>query len=159
MSTTSITYLDISPRQTGKTERLIALACKHLNAGQQVVYVTTDAEGVAKRLPDALVLADTNKLPPGDDFEDAVWFYDEFEWLKSTRVRPNGYYATTPRFLRRLGEQASDNDLLLRLMEANGGKYLRHFWQFDMGETLKEARLILSPEEFRLMYLGEFFND
>lgn len=160
MTTVKISYLDISPRQTGKTERLITRAKKHLDAGDKVVFVTLKGlvKDVTRRLPGATLLADTDKLPLIEDLSDAFWFYDEFEWLKSAQIRPNAYYATTPKFLRKLGEPVSPDDLLLSLVEANDGMFCRHYWSFEMDDIITQVRMSLTDEEFRLLYLGEFYK-
>ncbi|EPG6645813.1 hypothetical protein AO946_23390 [Pseudomonas aeruginosa] len=156
----TIACLDISPRQTGKTTRLIKLASKLLTMGATVRFVCSrgmKAE-VQRQLPGAIVLADGEPLPRGHDPERGVWFYDEFDWLESVVLRDGAYYATTPRFIRKLGEHTPENDLLMRLVEANGNWYQRHTWPFDMSDTLKEARQLHSPSEFRRLYLGEFLE-
>lgn len=153
-----IAYLDISPRQTGKTERLVQCAKPYLAAGRNVRFVTHYGlvEDMQRRLPGARILPNSEALL--DDTDDSVWFYDEFDWLDSTKVRPGAYYATTPKFLRTLGVDTAENDLLLRLIEANSGHFQRYTWPFYMGDTLSEARLVHSPEDFRLLYLGEFLK-
>ncbi|MNJ23378.1 hypothetical protein D3C77_177630 [compost metagenome] len=160
MSALSIAYLDISPRQTGKTERLIRLAQEHLEVGRRVYFVTFDGlvQEIARRLPGATVLSDTDDQSSFGDESNAVWFYDEFDWLKSTNIRQNGYYATTARFLRTLGEASTENDLLLRLIELNGRQFTRHFWPFEMDDIVQEARLAHSEEEFRRLYLGDIYK-
>lgn len=154
-----ITYLDISPRQTGKTTRLIELARKLLEAGSLVRFVCLPGmkDDIARQLPGALVMEDGEPLPKDHDPAAGVWFYDEFDWLKSTQVREGGYYATTARFVRKLGEADVENDVLLQLIQAAGGRFERFYWSFDMGESLVEARKLYTAEEFRHLYLGECF--
>lgn len=155
---TTISCLDISPRQTGKTTRLIRRASKMLAMGAAVRFVCLEGmkADIQQQLPGALVLADGEPLPRGQDPKRGVWFYDEFDWLESVELRENAYYATTPRFIRKLGEHTPENDLLLRLMQANGNWFQRHTWPFDMADILAEARQLHSQEEFRRLYLGEF---
>lgn len=154
----AIAYLDISPRQTGKTSRLIERARALLEHDQRVCFVTSKLmkREVQQALPRALVLADSDPFPQGENPTASVWFYDEFDWLEAVEVRPGAYYATTPRFLRRLGEASPDDDVLLRLIEAAGGHFERFYWPFEMGDTIQQARLVHSDEEFRKLYLGEF---
>ncbi|PKA72410.1 hypothetical protein ATI02_5464 [Pseudomonas baetica] len=154
-----IAYLDISPRQTGKTERLIQHAKTHLEAGQRVCFVTLTGlvEDTRRRLPGAAILKDGEELPTDENPDDAVWFYDEFDWLDSIEIRPGAYYATTPKRLREAGLPV-ENDMLLRLIAAHGGHYRRYTWPFDMSHILKEARSSYSREDFRLLYLGEFLK-
>lgn len=158
--TITITSLDISPRQTGKTTRLINRASKLLKMGVAIRFVCLEGmkAEIQQQLPGAIVMADGEPLPRGHDPKRGVWFYDEFDWLKSVELRRDAYYSTTPRFMRKLGVHTAENDLLLRLVEANGNWYERHTWPFDMAATLGEARQCHSPEEFRLLYLGEFLE-
>ncbi|AXQ50146.1 hypothetical protein DZC31_26450 [Stenotrophomonas rhizophila] len=152
-------YLDISPRQTGKTERLIRFAELYLGTRKKVCFNTLagmKAE-IQARLPGALVLADGEIFPESEDPDEYYWFYDEFDWLESATYRSSSFYATTPRFMREMGKHTPDNDLLLRLVQL-AGKFERHYWPFDMGTTLLEARQFHTPEEFRLFYLGEFLS-
>lgn len=155
-----IAYLDISPRQTGKTARLIELANKLTATGHKVAFVCVPgvAAELRQKMPGVVVLEDGQPLPICLNPDRLVWFYDEFDWLESTEVREGGYYATTPRFLRKLGEASTENDPLLQLIQAANGHFERFYWPFEMGEGLKEARLRHTPEEFSLLYLGECFS-
>lgn len=152
-----IAYLEISPRQTGKTTRLITLARQKLTEGRPVRFVASKGmkREVKAQLPGAVVLADGEPLPRGVP-EEGVWFYDEFDWLTSAKLRPGAYYSTTAQRLRTAGVDTPDNDLLLALLEAAGNRHQRHFWPFDMAPVLAEARQQYSPDEFRQLYLGEF---
>jgi len=155
----TIRGLEISPRQTGKTTRMVTKARELLDGGITVRFVCSKGmKACFKRLlPGATVLDDGEGLPPGDDPDLGVWFYDEFESLKSAVLRPNAYYASSPRFMRMLGQPPGD-DMLLQLLEANGGCFERIYWAFDVTEYLREVRLAYTPEEFRRLYLGEFLR-
>ena len=157
---TKIAYLEISPRLTGKTTRLVELARQQLEAGSHVRFVCRPRmkEEIQLRLPGATVLADGEQLPEGQEPDDGVWFYDEFDWLQSTQVREGGYYASTARYVRKLGEASPDDDVLLQLIEAKGGRFERFYWPFDMDSSIEEARQLYTPDEFRLWFLGECFQ-
>lgn len=150
-------YLEISPRQTGKTERLITLASGLLDAGRKVCFRSRAAVDIRRRLPGALVLQPNARFPVDLNAEEYVWFFDEFDWLKATDFVDGGFYSTTPRFLRDIDADPT-GDLLLQLLKANDNVVTRNYWPFDMSETLREARAYHTPEEFRLLYLGEFFK-
>ncbi|WP_027912636.1 hypothetical protein [Pseudomonas sp. URIL14HWK12:I7] len=155
-----IAYLEISPRQTGKTERLVRHAKSCLAAGKRVCFVTLQGsvEDIRHRLPGAFIWGNDEEVPCREDDEGVIWFYDEFDWLDSTKIHAGAYYATTPKFLRTLGEQTAENDLLLGLIEANDRQFCRYTWPVDLSDILKETRASYSPEEFRLLYLGEFLK-
>ncbi len=111
-----------------------------------------------RRLPNARILVDGEKVSSDEEAQDAVWFYDEFDWLGSVDIRQGAYYATTPKFLRVAGLHTAESDVLLRLIEAHGGNHRRYTWPIDMSGTLTEARTHYSPEDFRLLFLGEYLK-
>ena len=158
--TTKIAYLEISPRQSGKTTRLIGLANQLKGEGRTVIFVSTLGECVAKKMPGVVVLADGEAPPEDIDSSNAVWFYDEFDWLKSTEIRAGAYYATTAKKVRQLGVDTPANDLLLRLIELNGLHFQRNFWFFGLcpDSWFAEARANHTPEQFRALFLGEFLS-
>ena len=155
-----IAYLEISPRQTGKTARMYELARGVIGKGKKVCFVVCNKymkKEAKLAVPAALVLADGEPFPHDQNPTEFTWFYDEFDWLKSTEVREGGYYATTARFVRKLGDVPIENDVLLQLIQAAGGRFERFYWPFDMGNELAEVRKLHTAEEFRLLYLGECF--
>ncbi|WP_458379210.1 hypothetical protein [Pseudomonas chlororaphis] len=160
--TTKIAYLEISPRQTGKTTRLVKFACQLADEGKTVIFVTPMAkcEHLRQQLPGVIVLADGQRPPEHIDLTDAIWIYDEFDWLTSTELRDGAYYSTTAKRVRELGVDTPDNDLLMQLLEANGLHFQRHFWFFSLqfDNWFSEARKAYTPEEYRLMILGEFLK-
>lgn len=156
---TRIAYLEISPRQTGKTTRLAKMACELVAQGKQVVFVVHSpraAKEWGQRHPELLVIADDQPLPRGIDPSQVVWFYDEFDWLKSVVVREGAYYATTAARLREAGKPPVEGDVLMQLLEANGQQHVRHFWPFDVTDCVNESRQGMSAECFRRSMLGEF---
>lgn len=158
--TTKIAYLEISPRQSGKTTRLIGLANQLKGEGRTVIFVSTLGEYVSKQMPGITVLSDGEEPPADIDSANAVWFYDEFDWLKSTKIRSGAYYATTAKKVRQLGVDTPENDLLLRLIELNNLHFQRHFWFVGLkpDSWFTKLRAIYSPEEFRVFVLGEFLS-
>jgi hypothetical protein len=155
---TKIAYLEISPRQSGKTSRLIGFAKQLKGEGRTVIFVTPMAYQVRQQLPGVIVLADGEAPPAGTNLSNAVWFYDEFDWLESTEIRAGAYYATTAKKVRTLGVDHPDDDLLMKLLVANDLSFQRHFWHFGLqpDNWFNQARATYSPEEFRVMILGEF---
>ncbi|MDP9525348.1 hypothetical protein [Pseudomonas protegens] len=152
-----IAYLEISPRQTGKTQRLVSLANELSAQAVPVVFVCFPGlvQELQTAMPNVTVLADGEPLPPGIDKQQAVWFYDEFDWLKSTVIREGGYYATTAARLREAGALIQ-GDMLMDLLKANGMRHERHLLHSYLWEFVRDHRAIMSPEQFRLSMLGEF---
>lgn len=158
--TVKIAYLEISGRQTGKTTRLVKIANALIAQGKTVIFVTPLEKHVRGLLPGVVVLSDGENPPDQVDQDQAVWIYDEFDWLKSTSVRNGAYYATTAKRTRELGIDTPENDLLMRLLELNGLYFQRHFWPFGLNadDWFNEVRASYSPEEYRAMVLGEFLK-
>lgn len=157
---THIAYLDISPRQTGKSTRLIKRANECAATGRPVVFVTFEGlvDQFQQQMPDVFVLRQEQPLPANVEPDEVVWFYDEFDWYEGVEVKAGGYYATTPRFLRKLGDPANEDDLLLQLVKAAQGHFERFYWPFDIQSAIDEARQTHTPEQFRHLYLGEFLQ-
>ncbi|ROL87996.1 hypothetical protein [Pseudomonas protegens] len=158
--TAKIAYLEISGRQTGKTTRLVKIANDLTAQGETVIFVTLQAEDLLGRLPGVVVLSD-HQAPPDDlDQEQAIWIYDEFDWLKSAKACNGGYYATTASRVRDLGIEPPETDLLLQLIELNGGSYQRHLLTPGVIDEayFNEARAIYNDEQYRQMVLGEFLK-
>nr|WP_127882322.1 hypothetical protein [Pseudomonas carnis] len=155
-----IAYLEISPRQTGKTARMMGFANQLKSEGKTVIFVTPAAESVRSQMPGVVVLTDNDAPPDEVGLSEAVWFYDEFDWLKSAKIRARAYYATTAKKVRKLGVDSPENDLLLRLIELNNLHFQRHFWFFGLkpDSWLAECRATYTPEEFRAFILGEFLS-
>ncbi len=157
--TLKIAYLDISPRMTGKTARLVKIAKRLKSEGETVIFVTYLAlvQDMRRQMPGVIVLADGEPPPVGVDLSNAIWFYDEFDWQTSTEIREGGYYATTAQRVRKLGVDTPENDLLMQLLEANGLRFERHFWPFGLNDDwLADVRAEYTPEQFRVLFLGEF---
>ncbi|ENQ6409026.1 hypothetical protein ACEPNE_003003 [Pseudomonas aeruginosa] len=156
-----IAYLEISPRLTGKTTRLCALARDLLAQGRQVIFVCPpgDVLEIRRALPGAVVLGDGEPLPAFVvDPDSATWFYDEFDWLQNVHVRAGGYYATTAQRLRDPELDTPAVDLLLQLLEANGNRHERHFWPFGLNGLAEFGAATEDRDSYRLMYLGEFLQ-
>lgn len=154
-----ISYLEISPRMTGKTSRLCAFANDLATTGVTVIFVCAPqlAPGLRKVMPDVTVLADGQPVPDTVNETNATWIYDDFDWLKSTRIRDGGYYATTAARTRQAGVP-SPGDVLMGLIEANGNRHERHFLPSCFGGFIREHRATMSAEDFRLGMLGEFLS-
>ena len=156
-----IAYLEISPRMTGKTTRLAGMASDLVAQGKQVVFVMTNRELVkewSQRYPSLTVILDGQEPPAEIDPDLAVWFYDEFDWLKSTVVREGAYYATTAASLRVLGRDRPENDLLMRLVQAYGDRHERCLWSFEVSDFVSANRTSMSADCFRRSMLGEFLS-
>lgn len=102
-------HIEITGRMTGKTERLMAAANQFMAQGKRVVIVCCNSrlmmDYLQKGCPGALVSGDkylTKKawFEELDNDHDAIWMFDEFDWFDNQsviKIRPNGYYYTTPR--------------------------------------------------------------
>lgn len=127
---TKVRYLEISPRQTGKTYRMIQDAThRRYVEDKHIIIVSRMPKSVWKEqdmIPFAKVIASTESdaleqiYKLGLKPEQCAWYYDEFDFLKGhITIREDGYYATTARFVRKLNmmsEEERDGDVLLRLV-------------------------------------------
>lgn len=158
--TGKIAYLEISGRQTGKTTRLVKIANDLTAQGETVFFVTPQAEDLRGRLQGVVVLSDRQAPPDNVDQERAIWIYDEFDWLKSAKIRNGGYYATTASRIRDLRVDTPETDLLLQLIELNGGSYQRHLLTPGVIDEayFNEASELYTHEQYRQMVLGEFLK-
>ncbi|WP_409303285.1 hypothetical protein [Pseudomonas sp. KCJK8993] len=158
--TAKVAYLEISGRLTGKTTRLVKFANELTAQGETVIFVTPQAEYLRQSLPGVTVLSDHQATPDHVDQEQAIWIYDEFDWLKSTKVRDGGYYATTANRVRDLGIDTPETDLLLQLIELNGGGYQRHLLTPGVIDKAhyEETRAACTDEQYRQLILGEFLK-
>jgi hypothetical protein len=146
-----IAYLEISGRMSGKTTRLLGHARRLAAAGKPVAFVTQ----VYKHLPPFpgitfLGFGSSDRRVP----DDAVWMFDEFDFNKRATLRAGGYYATTPSRLRDLAVDSPATDLLLALIEANGGLYMRAVPNVDLTGHRQEY----PPADYRLLITGEFLS-
>ncbi|WP_256806003.1 hypothetical protein [Pseudomonas kurunegalensis] len=154
-----IAYLEISPRQSGKTTRLAEMACDLVDQGRTVIFVVPRRANVnflVRIHPRLIVLEDGKRLPTDVNPDDAVWFFDEFDYMKSTVVREGAYYATSPARVRVIGESPAPDDVLMQLLEVNGQRHARNYGPDYMREFYQECRLNMAPADFRLSILAEF---
>ncbi|WMN19832.1 hypothetical protein QL104_10595 [Pseudomonas piscis] len=158
--TAKVAYLEISGRLTGKTTRLVKFANELTAQGETVIFVTPQAKDLLGYLPGVVVLSDRQAPPHDVDQEQAIWIYDEFDWLKSTKVRDGGYYATTASRVRDLRIDTPETDLLMQLIELNGGSYQRHLLTSGVIDEAyyEEARAACTDEQYRQLILGEFLR-
>lgn len=138
-------YLEISGRRSGKTTRMLTAIHKAYMAGERVAVFVPNY-GMGHPIRDAIEennyvdtqkcqkvnvyhsrkefdkrLLDTGLLP-----EDFKVFYDEFDYGRDeVIVSENGYYVTTPCKIRTDFED-TENDVLLKLVEMNGGGYAKY---------------------------------
>jgi hypothetical protein len=108
-------YLEISPRMTGKSDRLLLAVMQHINeGGTAVVYTPSLALGKSlynKVLPSYQIPSRLYFVGNGGDYLRALnlsdpktrLFYDEFDHLDPEKVywSTDGYYVTTPAKIRK----------------------------------------------------------
>lgn len=126
--TTQETYLEISGRQSGKTERLIEAVEKHAEANGIALVVVHN--GLVDHMREKLFKTGVVVIPEDlmhselvtqvePSLEDVRWFFDEFDWLKDVPVKEGAYYCTTARYLRKQ-DASAEGDTLLTLVKKLG---------------------------------------
>lgn len=143
-------YLEISARQTGKTERLIDFAISKARKGERVL-ISVIHLGLIKGVKDRIAEKTKNDDPipyPGalrhfvhtSTLIDVVhkcidiwrgykkydWFcFDEFDFnpfIRLEYIGKNSYFVTSPKFLRKV-EDRKKTDVLYQLILKKKGKY------------------------------------
>ena len=131
-------YLEISSRRSGKTTRLVEAVKRHSDEGgysvvrgMNVHVAKIGLEPLLKGVARVKVIGywKDGMLDNFPEYDNARWFYDEFDHIKDVEIFPNGYYAGTPRFIRT--DLLDKADILLRLIEANKMSYNAHLTRFD----------------------------
>lgn len=109
-------YLEISPRQSGKTTRMIKYAIRLIRKGHSVLFVSISQRYI-RHLSDQLVRqlsikSDTPVITfttyasyKKGNFKSTAYdfvLFDEFDFANVNKdfIVKNGYYSTTPRFIR-----------------------------------------------------------
>lgn len=122
------TYLEISGRQSGKTERLIEAVQKHVEAQGVALVVVHNGltDHIRERLSQSGVIVIPEHLMHSKlvtdvepQLENVRWFFDEFDWLKNVPVKAGAYYCTTARYLRKR-DARPEGDTLLTLVDKLG---------------------------------------
>jgi hypothetical protein len=169
-------YLEIVPRQVGKSTRLAAAVKKHLETTDDAVFVLAHSGGMASHLKK--LIGETCrpyiitcswyyvKFPiPSDKLK---LFVDEFDFLekhmKSALLQPqfrevlkNGYFTTTPCSVRSHDQlhRRNTSDLLVKLVQLNNHNYTM-FINHRSFAKLSRAAEGFSPERRRNELFGAF---
>jgi hypothetical protein len=160
-------YLEISPRGTGKTHRLIKSAIQYLeeNSKNKVNIVSPsnrNAIRIKKQIGEYFknrVFTNENMI---SDMETYIkCFYDEFDFNSNLKeVDCWGYYCTTPRFIRNL-DNLDKNDFLIKLIKATNGlihnySYLHVLDDHFISDIIKEKDR--TNKQFQTEYLGKWYE-
>ena len=173
-------YLEISPRQTGKTTRLIEMA-NHLDETREdvsCILVTMNHHmkrymcSHFKKNPTILVItqAEVKKTMLGYRGRTVtpILFYDEFDFMEPENVIVNTefYYATTAKRMRDYidiieWKAGIKRDPMLSLLKANGWMYTAKssigWLATDIDEMLYKIRSAY-PDSLYTEYEGRFLN-
>lgn len=141
-------YLEISPRQVGKSERLLQAAFMHIisTAGTSIIVTTNlNQAGSLKKMwqkhyPTQRKSTDIKFMSAAqinNGFfykEDERFFFDDFDCMKLTsdlsdKFLQESYWTTTPMTLRTLAQvmDAKNTDLLVRLLRLNNLQHERFY--------------------------------
>lgn len=146
-------YVEISPRQTGKTTRLIQAAIGHAKISSSFhSCVVARNHDQYNRIQDRLTAFDgfvevgmrvhmKRKMESvGYDGRVARWFIDEFDFFDdhALEIIPMGYYSTTLSRPRTLQEWHEPADFLTRLVHANGGQYDTYILSYPGRRSIQE---------------------
>uniref|UniRef100_A0AAU6W371 Uncharacterized protein n=1 Tax=Pseudomonas phage Cygsa01 TaxID=3138529 RepID=A0AAU6W371_9VIRU len=131
-------YLEISPRQTGKTHRLIQDATHQRYENDKIIAIVSCmhrrfwedlapfAKAIGQSEEEVSNLLSRVGIDPRSD--KVAWYYDDFDFLHTMprHIKHGAYYVTTPKTLRdfsNLSEEAVSQDFLLALVLNMDGVY------------------------------------
>ena len=153
-------YLEIGPRQVGKTTRLAEAVAEHLSTTDDkvlVLVVNLRLGAVIKKLvgnirPYTLMSSWYRRDVP----KKCKLFVDDFDYLipsmranllrkEFTEMLRNGYLTTTPREIRNLEDlyKKDTTDLMARLLQLNGHKYNIHAQHFVRDQRLPRRNIVV----------------
>jgi len=173
-------YLEISPRQTGKTSRLVTAVKHHvLDGGSAAVFANNMAmcQNIKQYFTDK-ELYNVDFFSSMERFEKSLIgrrphknkykiFVDEFDFMQSKNVPldRDGYYVGTPMKLRTLDDivfhkQGIKPDTLLELLEMNKGKYeVQSVYDRILEMSISDLvsyKQMLSTEQLSAEFYGEW---
>jgi hypothetical protein len=177
-------YLEISPRQSGKTERMVESIADRLQKGGTIFLQVANYhyfQTLEKRIREKMKLRKLREnslvhvrdpqhyrhLTTGMDINPTI-YADEFDSLGNDVIlTETGYYQCTPKYMRTdkdivmwlLGER---EDPLLWAIQMNGGKYEVYSpMNMFMDRTIRDIRTLrrqMPGDIFRVEMMGNLFT-
>lgn len=160
-------YLEISPRATGKTYRLIQHAHKFLTSSvDSKVNIHCRHIRQATFIHDKLIELGHRKeriklnltTEPGNQN-----YFDDFDYnpqyISPYFIDLNGYYCTSIAKKRKLGKE-DETDFLLNLIKANSGQYTSYYFTYEQqSRMLDKIRVSLEKDALKKdAFEREFLN-
>lgn len=164
-------YLEISPRRTGKTTRFVKAVKEWIKDENNVALIFCHQRSWARELGRQIGARNRNSVQfifGEKQFNDYLIgccrserqrvFVDEFDFMDWYPVDVEGYYVTTPKRQRTMGEMISfllgeNEDRFLQLIRFNNG----HYEQYSPMQWLNQMNLS-QIKDLRHMYQREHFN-
>lgn len=155
-------YLEISPRGSGKTWRLVNHADKLLNdtvCGHICVFGPNEkgSEIIKRRLLDRGHREDRILTTWSDN--SIQNYFDEFDRSESKFLDKSGYYVTTASKMRKIGVEDS-GDFLLQLLGLNHFCYSSYCYPSMLldNHLLEESKKSMPKEQFDREFLNIFWE-
>jgi len=156
-------YLEISPRQTGKTKRLLAAIRNYLDASPSncaVVYVV-DRNSIFHSLSwsqrERVYATGSRSFGPTklfvDEF-DHLLTAEDFNFLRGQLDLRDSYWATTPKFMR---QSLDKSDTLLTLLSLNGFSWFSASGSIKNTWVHRRFKSVISPESLDVECYGRWF--
>ena len=159
-------YLEISPRRTGKCRRLAKAIIKTVEEGHNAVVFFPNVRMARYFKQKYLQDLPNNLWTPIEDMEQYnLWlkvhgdrhpriFVDEFDYVEEFPLSDDGYYSTTPRFMRTEDDMEYGylSDALVRLLSMNHGTYT------TMAPTRQNNSTTLPEFIYQIEVLGRAFD-
>lgn len=171
-------YLEIGPRRTGKTSRLVRAVREFISVDKQVALIFPHNRAWQQaQFPDQRGNRQLEFMYSNKQFNDYLQgcdrskhyrvFVDEFDFMQDYPIDIDGYYATTPKRQRTLTDMANfilgeNDDKMLELIRFNNGHYEQYSPMQWLGQmTLNEVKSLrrnYNYEGFEMEFFGNVFK-
>jgi hypothetical protein len=173
-------YLEVSPRRTGKTTRLVRAIKQYIKEDAQTALVFTHSHSWANELGKLIGERKRGQVEfmyNKKNFDDYLIgcdrtvtqriFVDEFDFLDWYPIEINGYYVTTPKRQRSVADMMSfmlgeTEDKMLQLIAFNNGHYEQYSpmeWlsRMDVGK-IRDLRLAQNRSTYEMEFFSNIFK-
>jgi len=174
-------YLEISPRGSGKTHRLInrisydfskdfrSYAAVCTSSQRQYKHILKKLEKMGINTRDVIYYKNIKNANKKDkeimSKNNIKYYFDEFDFIEGLNgndIYENGYYVTTSSRERNLLEDLS-GDFLFKLMRRNEGKHVSYntvamFGQDYYNEIIKDVNIEMEQSMFDREFLNKVFT-
>lgn len=165
-------YLEISPRASGKTYRLLQAVNKWLNLSEyNIAFIYTPSGDRLKEISDyqKLIEEKNKKRVYINQFEWKSFsyfitirqFWDEFDYNKDFYIGGTNnyhYYTTTAAYVRDLKKIDTKNDKIYKVLKNTNFKYVSYFPIHNINSYLEAFETDKVQDFYKLEFLNQFYR-